>query len=337
MQTVFVTGCGSGFGHAIARRLLHEGHRVVATDTDTVGWPEALGGAHPHLLCLSLDLRDPDAILAAVDRANTWSPVDALVNNGGYAVFGTQEECGLDAVRDMFEVNVFGTARVTRALLPTLRERSGTIVQISSIAGRTVFPESGFYAATKYALEAMSEALFQETCTFGVRVRVVQPGNFATRFQERAAAASPLPPPDSPYDALRPVWDERREAVLEEPQDPERVAEAVCKALRAPEPFLRLPVGPDAERIIGLRDALGPDVWSRFAADRAGLEAPHRQGEVLDVDEVLALWDRPDADPPDDVAAGLKPTATAARYGHLGHWQASFEGQRALAVLARVA
>lgn len=337
MHTVFVTGCGSGFGHAIARRLLTEGHKVVATDPDALGWPQALGEPHPNLLCLPLDLRDPDAVLRAVERADAWSPVDALVNNGGYAVFGTQEECGLDAVRDMFEVNVFGTARVTRALLPRLRERSGTVVQISSISGRTVFPESGFYAASKYALEAMTEALFQETCTFGVRVRLVQPGNFATRFQERAAAASPPPPPDSPYDGLRPLWDERRDAVLEEPQDPRLVAEAVARALAAPEPFLRIPVGPDAEHIIGLRDALGPDAWSRFAADRVGLDAPHRPGDVLAVGEVLALWDRPDADPPEDVARGLGPTAAAARHGHLGHWKESLEGQRALRVLARLA
>lgn len=337
MLTVFVTGCGSGFGHAIARRLLAEGHRVVATDPDVLGWPQALGDPHPRLLCLPLDLRDPDGVVRAVERALAWSPVDALVNNGGYAVFGTQEECGLDAVREMFEVNVFGTARVTRALLPTLRARAGTVVQISSISGRTVTPESGFYAASKYALEAMSEALFQETCTFGVRVRLVQPGNFATRFQERAAAASPPPPQDSPYDVLRPLWDERRDAVFEEPQDPELVAEAVSRALASDVPFVRIPVGADAERILGLRDALAPDVWSRFAADRVGFAAPHRPGEVLGADEVLARWDRPELDPPAHVAEDLRPTATAARHGHLGHWTASLEGQRALEVLARVA
>lgn len=336
MRTVFITGCATGFGNHLARRLLAQGHRVVATDPEVLGWPEQLGAPHPNLLVLPLDVRSVDSVMRAVREASAWHPVDALVNNAGYAVFGTQEETHLDAVREMFEVNVFGAARVTRALLPQLRAVGGTVVQLSSVAGRTVFPESGFYAASKYALEAMSEALFQETCTFGVKVRIIEPGSFATRFLERAAAASPVPPPDSAYAPLRPTWDARKQEVLEPPQDPEMVVDAIVAGLASDVPFARIPVGPDAECILAVRDALGPDNWSRFAADRVGLIGPHGEGQVLSADEVLALWSDPASDPPDPVAKRLRATVLAARHGHLQHWAGSPDGQRALDVLARL-
>ena len=102
--------------------------------------------------------------------------VDVLVNNAGYAVFATQEEADLEQIRDLFDVNVLGPARTTQAFLPSLRDRRGVVVQLSSVAGRMTFPESGFYAATKHALEAMSHALLCEAGPMGVRVRVIQPG-----------------------------------------------------------------------------------------------------------------------------------------------------------------
>ncbi len=314
MRSAFVTGSSSGFGLALCRRLLGEGWRVVAS-ADAIGpWTDALRGAE-ILLC---DVRDPSSVTAAAARAGA---VDLLVNNAGYAVFGSQEEADLDAVRAMFEVNVFGVGRVTQAFLPGLRARAGTVVQLSSVAGRTVFPESGWYAATKYAVEALSEALFQETCQFGVKVRLIEPGSFATGFQARAAAASRPRDPSGPYGALHPTWDARKTAVLKPPQDPEGVVSAIVDSLGDPAPFLRVPVGPDALRILSLRDALGPDRWSRMAADRAGLEAPHRPGEVLSPAEVLAG------------EADLLATKAADAHGHLSHWADDELGRAALARL----
>ncbi|MBA2320045.1 MAG: SDR family NAD(P)-dependent oxidoreductase, partial [Deltaproteobacteria bacterium] len=181
MRSAFVTGSGSGFGFGVCRRLLADGWRVVATGERPGPWQDALPGAEIRI-CDVADARSVAKATADVGE------IDVLVNNAGYAVFGSQEEADIDAVRRMFEVNVFGVARVTQALLPTLRRTHGTLVQLSSIAGRTVFPESGYYAATKYAVEAMSEALFQETCQFGIRIRLIQPGSFATGFQARATA-----------------------------------------------------------------------------------------------------------------------------------------------------
>lgn len=320
MRTAFLTGCGSGFGHALARRLLADGHRVVATDTET-GWASSLGGRPGQLLVLPLDVRDDTAVARAAAEALAWAPVDLLVNNAGVAFFASQEEGPIDTFRDLLDVNVLGPARVTRALLPSIRATGGTIVQLSSVAGRTVFPESGFYAATKHALEAMTEALFQETCTFGVRIRLVEPGSFATGFLSRAAAASPPPPPESPYAACRPVWQARRQEVLEAPQDPELVVNAILASLEDPAPFRRVVVGPDAERILALREALGPDGWTRLAGDRSGLVADHGPGDVPSPSEVLELA----ADDP-----RLDLARAAFGHGHLQHWQNDSDGRAAL-------
>ncbi|MEZ4237885.1 MAG: SDR family NAD(P)-dependent oxidoreductase [Myxococcota bacterium] len=325
MLTAFVTGCASGFGLALARRLLARGDAVVATDEAVdPDWAAALP-ASDRLRTFRLDVRRDDDVRAVTEAVLRAGPVDLLVNNAGIAWFGTQEEGDVEAFRDLLDVNVLGPARVTRALLPSLRARRGTVVNLSSVAGRTVFPESGFYAATKHAVEAMSEALFQETCTFGVRVRLIEPGSFATRFLERAAAASPVPPPSSPYAPLREAWGARKGGVLEVPQDPEQVVDAIVRSLDDPAPFRRVPVGPDAERILALRDALGPDPWTRLAGDRNGLVAPHTGDEVPSAEELLAL---PDVDP----RWALVRAAHA--HGHLEHWAETEAGRRALARLA---
>lgn len=330
MHTVFVTGCASGFGFHLARRLLALGHRVVATDPHLGTWVPALDARDPaRLLALALDVRDAAQVADVSARALAWGAVDVLVNNAGYAVFGTQEEADLEAVRRLFDVNVLGVGRVTQALLPSIRANRGVVVQLSSVAGRTVFPESGWYAATKYAVEAMSEALFQETSAFGVRVRLIQPGSFATGFQARATAESRPRDPASPYASQHALWDARKTAVLESPQDPAAVAEAIVQSLEDPAPMRRIPVGPDALRIVGLRDALGPDAWSSLAGDRAGRLTPHEAGLVLHPSEVLALQ----GVEAEERRARLGPTRAARDHGHLGHWTETPEGRAALDLL----
>jgi NADP-dependent 3-hydroxy acid dehydrogenase YdfG len=327
MHTVFVTGCASGFGFHLARRLLALGHRVVATDPELGSWSADLDPPDPaHLLVLQLDVRHARQVAEAARRALAWAPVNVLVNNAGYAVFGTQEEADLESVRDLLDVNVLGVGRVTQALLPSIRANRGIIVQLSSVAGRTVFPESGWYAATKYAVEAMSEALYQETHNFGVRIRLIQPGSFATGFQARALAASLPRDPTSPYASQHRVWDDRKDAVLEPPQDPALVVEAIVASLADPAPFRRIPVGPDAARIVGLRDALGPDAWSRLAGDRAGADHPHEPGQVLHPAEVLALHGME----AEERRLRLRETVAARDHGHLSHWTDTPEGRAAL-------
>ncbi|MBT3219612.1 MAG: SDR family oxidoreductase [Proteobacteria bacterium] len=332
METAFITGCASGFGYALASRLLALGYRVFATDKDVEGLAAKLGN-FPDLHVFALDVRQDEAVQQTVSRALAIAPVDVLVNNAGYALFGTVEEVDLEAVREVFEVNFLGVVRVTQALLPCLRERAGTVVQLSSVAGRTVFPESGFYAATKYSVEALSEALFQETCSFGVKVRLIEPGSFATKFLEHAVSFCP---PDSPYSEIRQLWDKRKVEVLESPQNPELVVDAIVGSLNDESPFLRLPVGLDSERILALFEALGADAWSRFSADRNGLDHPaHLSSEVMFPHEVIHLMEDDESNPILTYRR-LYPTFCALAHGHLDHWTLSEEGRLALSLLAGV-
>jgi NAD(P)-dependent dehydrogenase (short-subunit alcohol dehydrogenase family) len=326
MWTAFVTGCSSGFGHALALRLLREGHRVVATSRELGPWADALRATGGDVFVSALDVRSSAAVDEVTGKALAWGAIDVVVNNAGRGFFATQEEGSLDTFRDLVDVNVFGVVRVTRALLPSLRSTRGTLVQLSSVAGQTVFPESGFYAATKHAVEALSEALVQEVGPHGVRVRVVEPGQFDTRFQENAAKVSPVPDETSPYAAQRPTWRARRLDVLEPPQPADLVVDAIVRSLSDPAPFRRIPVGSDSERILDLRRALGAEAWGRLSADRNGLDDPHRRpGEVLSPREVLALPSGSEL---------LGPTRTAWGLGHLRHWEQDALGRRALAHLA---
>jgi NAD(P)-dependent dehydrogenase (short-subunit alcohol dehydrogenase family) len=321
MQTAFITGAGSGFGFALARRLLGLGWRVVATDPE----PERLAPLHgPHLLALPLDVRDAAAVRRAADAAG---PVDLLVNNGGYAVFGTVEEADLDAIAALFDVNVLGVARVTQALLPALRARRGAIVNLSSVAGRMAFTESGYYAATKHAIEALSEALHAEVGHLGVRVVVIEPGSFDTRFLQTARERSKPRDPASPYADRHATWDARKLEVLAAPQDPERVVDAIVAALADPRPFLRVPVGEDGVSMLNLRDALPPDTWTGLLAWRVGaapLPAP-----LLGPTEALAALAAGREDAP------LRLTRAAARAGYLSPWADEIDGPAALAALRR--
>lgn len=319
MRTHFITGCATGFGRGLAERLLAAGDRVVATDPD----PDTLAPLRgPNALLLRLDVRSDEQVRAAVDAAVGWSPPDVLVNNGGYAIFGTQEEADLEAIRDLFDVNVLGVGRVTQALLPTIRERSGVIVQLASVAGRTAFPESGWYAATKHAVEAMSEALYQEVCTFGVRVRLVEPGSFDTCFLSTAQARSLPRDPASPYVALREVWDPRKLDVLEDPQHRSAVVDTIVRSLDDPRPYLHLPVGPDSERILATREALGPTRWGVLQGIRNGAPDPG----LFSPTAVLGA-------PPEALGEVL----VAWRNGQLVHWEGLERGSEALARLAELA
>lgn len=314
--TALITGCGTGFGHELAAALLARGHRVLATDPAPEGLRASLITRVPEaaatLEVATLDVRDAAAVHGVMQRVGP--ELDLLVNNAGYAFFAPIEEGDPDAFRDLLDVNVVGLARMTRAALPALRAARGTVVMLSSVAGRTVFAESGFYAATKHAVEALSEALHQETCALGVRVRVIEPGSFDTEFLPTAAQHSPARTPDSPYALLRQLWDARKLAVLEPPQPPQLVVHAILESLEDPTAFARVPVGADARRLLGLREVLSPDAWVRLAADRHGLApAPHAPGEVLRPDEVLAI-------PPEEDDR-LAATRAALAHGQLDWWE----------------
>lgn len=311
MSRVFLTGCGSGFGLAMARAFLRRGDVVVGTERVLDGVRdrvlEGLADASDRLALRVLELSEADSIAAATADAG---PVDILVNNAGYAYFASQDEADLGAVRRLFEVNVFGLSAVTAALLPSLRAQRGTVVQLSSVAGRMVFPESGFYAATKHAVEALSEALYLENRTAGLRVVVVEPGSFDTGFLARALQESPEREESSHHAVDYPTWDAAKFGVLADPQSPALVAQTVLAALGRDAGFQRVVAGTDAEAILSLRESLGDDWMALMGARNGGddvLGTLPSAAEVLASDEatVRRLWP----------AALL-----AARSGHLDHW-----------------
>ena len=183
-QTWFITGTSSGFGRAFAEHALAQGHNVVATARRIESVADLVALAPQRVLAVALDVDLPGAAAAAVDAAvQRFGRIDVLVNNAGYGVVGALEETPDAELRALFETNFFGAMALTRAALPVLREqRSGAIVNISSLGGQLSFAGFSAYSATKFALEGASEALAQEVATFGIKVLIVEPGQFRTQL-----------------------------------------------------------------------------------------------------------------------------------------------------------
>jgi len=250
----FITGCSTGFGRALAQHTLALGHPTVCTARDTAQIQDLAAG-HPDLaLVLKLDVTDPGQIAAAVAAAQArFGAIDVLVNNAGIGYFGSFEESVIAEVRAMFEVNVWGLAETTRAVLPLMRgRRSGTIVNISSIAGIAAFPSLSFYNATKFAVEALSESMAQEVAPLGIKVLLVEPGPFRTDWAGRSASEAPATLLD--YDATAGARARQiRDFSGRQAGDPVRAAAAIVQAVEAPEPPLRLLLGKAALKMARLK------------------------------------------------------------------------------------
>ena len=262
MARVLVTGCSSGFGRATAVELTKRGHEVVATARrpDTLADLDVAGR-------LALDVNDDASVAAAVARAGT---IDALVNNAGCSVSGPVESVPIDEVRRIFETNVFGALRMIQAVVPGMRARgSGVVVNISSVSGKVAQPLAGFYAATKHALEALSEALYFEIGHFGVRVVVIEPGYFRTSLGANRREHGVDGPP---YDELRDLAMALADKVgRANAPGPEVVAAAIADAVEKPDTPLRVPVGTDAEMVLATRAQLDDAAFE--AAMRSMLDA----------------------------------------------------------------
>lgn len=186
-QTVFITGCSSGFGLVTARHFLDRGWNVVAT----MRTPPGDFGASDRLLVTRLDVQDPASIEAAVGESLArFGAIDVLINNAGFGLFGVFESTAPEKIREQFEVNVFGVMDVTRAFLPHFRERkAGVIINVSSGAGVFTLPALSLYCSSKFALEGFSESLSYELASQGITVKIVEPGGvLSTNFGQRGAA-----------------------------------------------------------------------------------------------------------------------------------------------------
>ncbi|GAB6878939.1 SDR family oxidoreductase [Halorubrum gandharaense] len=184
-KTVLITGCSSGIGRATAQAFNDEGWTVYATARNPADI-QTLGEQGCELA--TLDVTDRSDVDRVVNRIlDEEGAIDALVNNAGYGQFGPIEDVPVEKVHEQFDVNVYGPHRLIRAVLPAMRrERDGTIINLSSVAGRVSFPGGGVYSSSKFAVEAMSDALRNEVAEFGIDVVVVQPGPVRTKFSTRA-------------------------------------------------------------------------------------------------------------------------------------------------------
>lgn len=261
---VLITGCSTGFGRASAAELTKRGHDVVATARR----PETLTDLDVAD-CLRLDVDDDTSVAKAVAAAGE---LDALVNNAGFGIQGPLELVPIGEVRRMLETNVLGALRMIQAVLPGMRERGrGTIVNVTSLAGLVTGPLGGAYAATKHALEAISESLHYEVGHFGIRVRVVEPGYFQTDFQGKEPRFGLDTPP---YDELDRQWAVAFEKLGGGADAPgaEPVAQVIADALESTERQLRWPVGADAEMVLSARTTMDDETFEDTMRGALGLD-----------------------------------------------------------------
>ncbi|WP_298400697.1 oxidoreductase [Sphingobium sp.] len=245
----FITGASSGFGKAIATAVLARGGRVIATARNPASLASLAAVAPDRVLTVQLDIRDPVGMAAALDQAEVFGGVDVLVNNAGYGFLGGVEESDDDEIAAQMDVNFFGPLRLIRAALPAMRARgSGFVVNISSIAGVRAFPGAAFYSASKFALEALSEALAGEVGRFGIGVLIVEPGYFRTDFSGRSLMVTGSPHPD--YGFLARQRDTAQAADGAQIGDPARGAVAIIDAMNAKTSPGRLVMGSDAYAIV---------------------------------------------------------------------------------------
>jgi NAD(P)-dependent dehydrogenase (short-subunit alcohol dehydrogenase family) len=248
----FITGCSTGFGRELARVLLRRGTRVVVTARNPATLDEFASTA--NALVAALDVTVPAQIAGAVAQAEArFGRIDVLVNNAGYGYLSAVEEGEDDEVRAMFETNVFGLANMTKAVLPGMRERRcGHIVNISSMGGLIGFPGIGYYNATKFAVEGLSEALAKETAPLGIKVTIVEPGPFRTDWAGRS-----LKTPRTAIADYAPSAGARRAAVRgysgTQQGDPVRGAEAIIDAVESSEPPLHLLLGRPAYEMTAVK------------------------------------------------------------------------------------
>ncbi|MDY7561361.1 SDR family oxidoreductase [Pseudomonas sp. 10B1] len=246
MQTVLITGCSSGFGLSTARYFLERNWKVIAT----MRTPDAsVFAPSEHLRVLALDVTDPNSIQQAIEAAG---PIDVLVNNAGIGFLGALEGSSMQAIRDIFETNTFGTMAVTQAVLPQFRQRkTGVVINVTSTVTVKSLPLLSVYTASKAAVNAFTESLALELEPFNIRVRLVLPGRAPdTDFGKNAQARMQGTIPEAYNDLAQQVFAEWSQSTLvTEAQD---VAEAVWRAANDPTSPMRMAAGADA--IVWMRE-----------------------------------------------------------------------------------
>ncbi len=271
-KTALVTGASSGIGEETARTLHKLGYTVYAAArrTDRLKQLTAIG-----IHSLTMDVTDDESMTSGIEQiiAETGR-IDVLVNNAGYGSYGAIEDVSLDEARRQFEVNVFGLGRLTQLVLPHMRaQRSGTIINISSMGGRLTTPLGGWYHATKYAVEALSDALRMETAPFGIDVVVIEPGGIRTEWSGIAADHLEETAEGSAYASqIKAVANSMRsESTNKRQSQPSVIADTVEKIVTARKPRTRYVVGFAAKPLVALRRILPDRAFDRVISAALGV------------------------------------------------------------------
>jgi NAD(P)-dependent dehydrogenase (short-subunit alcohol dehydrogenase family) len=241
-----ITGASSGLGQALASAVLQHGHRAVLTARNTASMETLASGYSAAALVAALDITNPAQIADVVGKAEAhFGSIDILVNNAGVGYLAAVEEGDDDDIRWQFETNFFGPAALIRSVLPKMRERKhGTIVNISSVAGFIGHAGMGYYAASKFALEGLTEALWQEVGPLGLKVLLVEPGGFRTGIVQRNRVSEQIPAYAETSGAFRYFVQNASEDVF--PGDPARAAKVLIEAVESEQGCRRLVFGSDA-------------------------------------------------------------------------------------------
>ncbi|MEJ7830487.1 MAG: oxidoreductase, partial [Segetibacter sp.] len=239
-----ITGCSTGFGRELATNALEAGHKVVVTARNPKDIRDIVSKFADASIAVKLDVTNPEDIKSSVQQSmEKFGRIDVLVNNAGIGYFGAIEESEEDEVRRMFEINFFGLANMTKEVLPIMRkQKSGHIVNIASIGGLVSFPAVGFYNATKYAVDGLSESLAKETKPLGIKVTVIAPSGFRTDWAGRSANNSKIVIEDYATTAGQ-NRNNIRGISGNQPGDPVRAAKAIIKAVESENPPMRLLLG----------------------------------------------------------------------------------------------
>jgi NAD(P)-dependent dehydrogenase (short-subunit alcohol dehydrogenase family) len=266
----FVTGASSGFGNAVGKAVLEHGDRVAASARDLDSIAPLVDEFPDQAVALPLDVRDADAARDAVDEAaSRFGQIDVVFNNAGYGHVGAIEELTDAELRQQLDVNLFGVINVTRATLPHMRrQRSGHFVQMSSLNGVEGLVGGGYYTASKFAVEGLSETLADEVAHLGIKVTIVEPGPHRTRFAN-AKSAKWSEPMEDYEDSVGLARKAIGDMDGNQPGDPERAAAAIIDAVEADDPPRRLPLGQMAldnirAKLNGQLDEL--EEWSELSA-----------------------------------------------------------------------
>lgn len=270
-----ITGCSTGLGRDLAKTAIAQGYRVAVTARNPESVADIVESSGGRAIALKLDVTDrEEAERAVAETEKAFGRIDVLVNNAGIGYFAAIEESEEPEVRRMFEINVFGLARMIHLVLPGMRmRRSGHIVNISSIGGLRAFPAVGYYNATKFAVVGLSEALSLETTPLGIHVTIVEPSGFRTDWAGRSANESAVEIPDYAETAGQNRRNLRGYSG-KQPGDPVRAAEAIIKAVEAEKPPLHLLLGKAALKGANLKLEMLREQIDAWAATTVGADFP---------------------------------------------------------------